>query len=342
MEKENPKSEGRLPLVGITIGDANGIGPEIILKTLMDRKHEKEIGIVIYGQSKVLTHYMKILGIKEFRFQTINDLKEVKPKRIHLFHCHVEEGKVEPGKPSQYSGELAKKALEQAGDHLKNGEIKAVVTAPVSKANLQSRGFSFPGQTEFFANLDPQAKPMMLLVSDQLRIGLTTGHVPIKDLGTQITSERVEQKLRTLLKSLKADFGISKPRVGVLGINPHAGEEGKIGKEEVDWLNPLIEKYKEEGHLVFGPLASDGLFGSGNYRKFDGILGMYHDQALIPFKTLAFESGVNCTVGLSFIRTSPDHGTAFDMAGKDQASPSSFRAALNLAKDLIRQRSSVT
>ncbi len=338
IEPESGNQDYPVNIIGVTCGDCNGIGPEVILKTFMDKRLIKDQTILIYGQPSIFTQYMKILNAREFRFNTINSLQEIKRKKINLLNLQDVEGKVEPGTPSVYSGRLAKLALERSGDDLKKGRISAVVTAPVSKENLSKNGFAFPGQTEFFSSLDPEGKPLMLLVSEELRIGLTTGHVPIGEVTKVCTPDKVREKLSTLLESLRKDFGIAKPKVGVMGLNPHAGENGKIGTEEVDWLAPLIEEFRENHNLVFGPIPSDGLFGSGQFKSLDGILGMYHDQALIPFKTLAFESGVNCTVGLSFIRTSPDHGTAFSLAGKNKASASSFRAAFNLANDLIHNR----
>jgi 4-hydroxythreonine-4-phosphate dehydrogenase len=333
-----PSNQIHLDKIGITIGDCNGIGPEIIIRTLKDRRISEINTIIIYGQSRIITHYMKILSIQDFRFQVINNVGEARAKRINLINCVDKDGFVEPGVESDYSGQLSLKALEKAGTDLKEGKISAVVTAPVSKSNLKKQGFSFPGQTEYFASLDPGSKPLMILVSDLLRIGLVTGHIPVITLGQECTREKVQEKLDVMIKTLKKDFGIHKPKIAVLGLNPHAGENGLVGTEELDWMGKLILGYKESGHLVFGPMPSDGLFGSGNYKKFDALLAMYHDQGLIPFKTLAFDEGVNFTAGLNFVRTSPDHGTAFDIAGKGNASISSFRSSIRLAIDLLAKR----
>ena len=324
--------------IGITIGDCNGIGPEIIIRTLKDPGFSEDNPIIIYGESSVITHYMKILDHKDFHFQVINNATEALPKRINLINCLNGDAEVEPGIPSDFSGSLSLMALEKAGADICSGQISAVVTAPVSKSNLKNQGFRYPGQTEYFASLDPNSKPLMILVSDQLKIGLVTGHIPVKMIAKECTIDRVREKLDTMIKTLQMDFEVDKPKIAVMGLNPHAGEFGSIGTEELDWMEGLIKEYKGSGSFIFGPMPSDGLFGSGNYKKFDAILGMYHDQGLIPFKTLAFDEGVNFTAGLKFIRTSPDHGTAFDLAGKGSASISSFRASLHLAIDLLSRR----
>ncbi len=324
--------------IGITIGDYNGIGPELILRTFKDPNFLADQILIVYGSKRVLDYYAEILGINYLEINLISKPDDSLENSINLIECSKEEVIVEPGTPSRDSASMAKNSLELCAKHLKEGRIQAVVTCPVNKESLQSQGFDFPGQTEFFSQVNGSKPTMMLLASDILRIGLVTGHVPLSDLSTKLNSGLVEEKFRVLERSLKKNFGIKEPRIGILGINPHAGENGKIGSEEVDWLGPLIEKLKKEGNNVEGPLPADGLFGSGNFKSYDAILGMYHDQALIPFKTLAFEDGVNCTIGMDFIRTSPDHGTAYDIAGKGIASIGSLRASLKLAKRLVSKQ----
>jgi 4-hydroxythreonine-4-phosphate dehydrogenase len=332
------REKGNKPVIGISIGEISGIGPEIILKTFANRKMLDFCIPVVYAAPGVINFFRKQLNIEDLKFSTINSASEPRPKTLNVVECLEQTISINQGKPDEKSGELARKSLESVVKDLNEGHLDACVTAPISKENIQKAGFDFPGQTEFFAEKSGSRDSLMFLCSDQMRIGLVSGHVPVAKLADAISKEKIATKLKVMISSLKKDFGITKPRVAVLGLNPHAGENGKIGQEEIDVIEPVIKEFKDKGELVFGPYPSDGLFGSGNFKKFDGILAMYHDQALIPFKMLSFENGVNYTAGLNIIRTSPDHGTAFDIAGKGVASESSFRSALFMAIDIWKMR----
>lgn len=330
--------KGNKPVIGISIGDISGIGPEVIIKTFANRKMLDFCIPVVYAAPGVINYYRKLLNIEDFKFSTVNAVSDLRLKTLNVVECITETISIQPGIPDEKSGELAKRSLERVMQDLREGKLDACVTAPVSKENIQRAGFNYPGQTEFFAEKSGSDTSLMFLCSDQMRIGLVSGHVPIAKLNEAITKDSISSKLKLMIDSLKKDFGISKPRIALLGLNPHAGENGKIGKEETEIIEPLVREFKDKGELVFGPFPSDGLFGSGNFKKFDGILAMYHDQALIPFKMISFEDGVNYTAGLKVIRTSPDHGTAFDIAGKGIASESSFRSAVFLAIDIWKMR----
>lgn len=324
--------------IGISIGDPNGIGPEIILKCFESRDLYKYCIPIVYAAPNILNFYRKQQNKQDIRTQIIKNPSEARPKVLNVIDCIGKTIKVEPGSMEKEGGEMAVSSLMRMAEDLNNNKIQACITAPINKENAQNSGFDFPGQTEFFTKKSNSKESLMLLCSDKMRIGLVTGHVAVSGIKEILNKELIQKKLMLLIKSLKKDFGISKPKVAILGLNPHAGENGKIGKEEIDLIKPIIEEMKNKGELVFGPYPSDGLFGSGNYTKFDGILAMYHDQALIPFKITSFEDGVNYTAGLNIIRTSPDHGTAYDIAGKGIASASSFRQAVYLAIDIARHR----
>jgi 4-hydroxythreonine-4-phosphate dehydrogenase len=325
-------------VIGITIGDVNGIGPEVIIKTFSNKKILEQCIPVIYCNKSILNFYKKQLDNNDFNYTVVKDLKNLKPNNLYVVEPWDQIININSGNSDVESAKFAAISLEKAGSDLQEGLIDACVTAPINKDSIQSAGFNFPGQTEFFTSLSSGKESLMLLCSDKMKIGTVTGHLPIKSVSEELTIEKIKSKANILLKSLKKDFGILKPKIAILGLNPHAGENGKIGDDEIKVLNPLIEEMKSEGLLVYGPYPSDGLFGSGNYRKFDGILAMYHDQALIPFKMISFDEGVNFTSGLNLIRTSPDHGTAFDIAGKGMASENSFRQALYMAIDIWRNR----
>lgn len=329
------------PILGITLGDFNGIGPEVILKTMADSRITKICIPVIYGSNKILLKYKKILEIEEINFQISKSVENLIPKKINVINCWDDDLEIEPGKVTTEAGRCAFLSLNKATDDLISKKIDGIVTAPINKKNIQSSDFKFAGHTEYFASKDSGAEHLMLLVSESLRVGVATGHIPLSEVKQKITKELILSKVNILYKSLKNDFQILKPRIALLGLNPHAGEEGLLGTEETDFIAPLVEELKNKGVLIFGPLPADGFFGSGHFKKFDGILAMYHDQGLIPFKTLAFEQGVNFTAGLSFVRTSPDHGTAYDLAGKGIASESSFREALYLAIDVVKNRKNI-
>lgn len=328
--------EGRIK-VGITIGDIHGIGPEIVIKALSDNRITQVCTPIIYGNSKVISHYRKTLSQQEFNYITIRSIHDIIPKKVNLINCWEEELKIEMGVASQINGPYAMKALEAATNDLKGGFIDALVTAPIDKHSIAPQG-GFSGHTEYLAQAFNTSDYLMFLVSGNLRVALVTGHVPISKIAPMITGERIKQKLNVMIKSLKRDFGIRKPKIAVLGLNPHAGDSGVIGNEDRDIIAPTIKEAFAAGLLVFGPYSSDGFFGTGQHDKFDAVLAMYHDQGLIPFKTLAFENGVNFTAGLPIVRTSPDHGVAYDIAGKGIASESSLREALYSAVDIVNRR----
>ncbi|HQF27059.1 MAG TPA: 4-hydroxythreonine-4-phosphate dehydrogenase PdxA [Bacteroidia bacterium] len=327
------EGEGKIR-IGITIGDVNGVGAEVIMKALMDNRILQTCTPVIYGSSKVISHHRKALNIQEFNYNTVKGIHDVIQRKINLINCWEEEIKVEIGKPSSETGVYAYKALQAATADLAAGHLHAIVTAPIDKHTIQPEGSGFTGHTEFFGKAFANSKPLMFLVSGDLRVALVTGHVPVTKISQHITKENIQSKLQIMIQSLKRDFGIRKPRIAVLGLNPHAGDNGVIGNEDKDIIAPAVKEMSDKGAVVFGPYSADGLFGSGAYKKFDAVLAMYHDQGLIPFKTLAFETGVNFTAGLPVIRTSPDHGTGYDIAGKGIASEVSMREAIYMACDI--------
>lgn len=330
------EQEGRIK-IGISIGDVSGIGPEVVIKTLSDNRMTQVCTPVIYGNSKVISLFRKTLNLQEFNFNTVKNVQEVIPRKVNLINCWEEEIKVEIGKPSTATGPYAMKALQTAVSDLAAGHIDALVTAPIDKHTIAPEG-GFTGHTEFLARAFNTKDYLMFLVSGELRVALVTGHVPVSKIASLITKENIHHKLQLMVKSLKRDFGIRRPRIAVLSLNPHAGDQGVIGNEDKDVIAPAIKEAYDKGMFVFGPYPSDGFFGSGQYRKFDAVLAMYHDQGLIPFKTLAFENGVNFTAGLPVIRTSPDHGTAYDIAGKGIASEASLRDAIYMAVDIYNKR----
>jgi 4-hydroxythreonine-4-phosphate dehydrogenase len=339
MNKVEKKEENsRRVRVGITHGDLNGIGYEIIIKTFHDQRMLDSITPIVYGVSKVASYHRKVLEMNDFNFNLIKNANAANPNRPNIINCHEEEVKIELGKSTTVAGELAYEALEKAGHDLQKGDIDVMVTAPINKKNIQSDKFHFPGHTEYLAEKFDTHDFLMLMVSKSLRIGVVTSHIPISQVSKELSEDLILQKLRIMNDSLKRDFSIARPRIALLGLNPHAGDNGLLGKEEEETIIPAISKAFDEGMLVYGPYAADGFFGSSSFNTFDGIMAMYHDQGLIPFKTLSFESGVNYTAGLPFIRTSPAHGTAYEIAGKNQASPESMRAAIFLAADIFHNR----
>lgn len=331
-------NEHRKPIIGITIGDINGIGPEVIIKALGNPTINNHITLVIYGSTKSLSYYKKALELDDFNYSQVREVGNFHLKKVNVINCWEETIEISSGSSTKEAGSAAFKAIEAATKDLKAGVIDAVVTAPINKHNIQSEEFKFAGHTEYFTEALGAKDSLMLLCSEGLRVAVVTGHIPIKDVSNAITKERVEIKLKILIQSLKKDFGITKPKIAVLGLNPHAGEEGLLGSEDKEILLPLINGYREKGHLCYGPFPADGFFGTDTYRKYDAVLAMYHDQGLIPFKTLAFDSGVNYTAGLSAIRTSPDHGTAYDIAGKNLGSEESMRQAIYTALDIVKNR----
>lgn len=341
MQEINQNKKAK-PTLGITIGDINGIGPEVIIKCLLDQKLCNYANIVIYGHGKVLSHYKKLLGIEDFSFYQFNQGDHLNQNKPNVVNCWEDSLEVKPGEENEDGGKYALLSIQKAVEDLKSGFIQGVVTAPISKHTIQSSEFQFPGHTEFFTETFEAKDSLMFLCSERLKIGVATGHVPLMKVGEELTSDLLQTKIQLMLSSLKNDFGHQKPKVAVLGLNPHAGEDGLLGTEEQELIAPIIKEFKEKGNLVFGPYPADGFFGNNSHSKFDGILAMYHDQGLIPFKTLAFEEGVNFTAGLSIVRTSPDHGTAFNIAGKNLANESSMRHSIFMAIDIIRERSDIS
>jgi 4-hydroxythreonine-4-phosphate dehydrogenase len=334
----NTVSEIFKPVIGITLGDINGIGPEVIIKTLADSRISNICTPVIYGSVKVLNRYRKILQMEEYSYFTLKPLQAPNPRKVNVLNCWDDDLELQPGKATEEGGRCAWLALKQSSEDLKTGYIDAVVTGPINKSNIQREEFKFAGHTEYYTSTFGSKDSLMLLTSDKLRVGVVTGHIPLKDVVPALTQELIMRKTKILYNSLRNDFGINKPKIALLGVNPHAGEEGLLGTEEQDIIMPAIKELKNANVLAFGPFPADGFFGTMQYKKYDAVLAMYHDQGLIPFKTLAFETGVNYTAGLPIIRTSPDHGTAYSIAGKKQADETSLREALYLACDIARVR----
>jgi 4-hydroxythreonine-4-phosphate dehydrogenase len=324
--------------VGITHGDLNGIGYEIIIKALHDQRMLEMITPVVYGVSKVASYHRKVLGMNDFNFNLVKNAQAANPRRPNIVNVLEDEVKVDIGKSTAAAGELAFIALDKATADLEHNEVDVIVTAPINKKNIQSERFPYPGHTEYLAEKFNCRDCLMLMVSNNIRIGVATGHIPVKDVPGSLNGELIMHKLRIMDRSLKRDFSIPRPRIALLGLNPHAGDEGLLGMEEKDIIIPAIENAFGEGIHAYGPYAADGFFGSSAFTRFDGVLAMYHDQGLIPFKALSFESGVNFTAGLPVVRTSPAHGTAYEIAGKNQASAESMRSAIYLAADIYRNR----
>lgn len=327
MEKEKEKELGNPnpTKVGISIGDINGVGPEIIMKALSDNRLLLDCTPVIYGSSKVFSHFRKILNDLEFNYQSCKDASAAVNRKINLVNVWDEEVVFETGQVTENGGKYALQSLDRATQDLAAGKIDVLVTAPISKEAMAKSGFKFPGHTEYLADLSGEAEALMLMVSGALRVALVTTHIALKEVHSTLTKDKIVSKIKAFEASLKKDFGIIRPKIAVLGLNPHAGENGKMGQEEQELIAPAINQARAEQILAFGPYPADGFFGSRTRNEFDGILAMYHDQGLTAFKALSFEDGVNYTAGLPIVRTSPDHGTAFDIAGKNQASEHSLR-----------------
>ena len=322
--------------VGISIGDINGIGIEIILKTFEDTRMLDFCTPIIFGSTKVLSYHKKVLNLHT-NVHGIDQVRNSVNNKLNLLNVWKEQVDIELGKPTKISGKYAFRSLQSATKALKNKEIDVLVTAPINKDNIQSEDFQFKGHTEYLeSNLDGES--LMILMTDELRIGLITGHLPISEVAKTITPDLIKRKVDILYDSLVKDFNVSKPKIAVLGLNPHCGDHGVIGTEDDEITIPTIKEIQSTGKLVYGPYAADSFFGSESYKKFDGVLAMYHDQGLAPFKTLAFGKGVNYTAGLSEIRTSPDHGTAYEIAGKGVANHSSFKEALFKAISISKTR----
>jgi len=324
--------------IGISIGDVNGIGLEVIIKTLSNPAILNYCTPIVYGHTKVSSFHRKANGLGDFSFNVINQANQAQAKRANMINCWEEDVKIELGQITPTGGKYALLSLERATADLVNGELDALVTAPINKHNIQSETFSFPGHTEYLQEKSGSKDVLMFLISEGLRVGVVTGHIPVKDVPAAITKEKITSKLKLINDSLKKDFWIEKPKIAVLGLNPHASDNGLLGTEEAEIISPAIQEAYDKGMMVFGPYPADGFFGNGSYKQFDAVLAMYHDQGLIPFKTLAFHNGVNYTAGLNFVRTSPDHGTGYDIAGKDLADPTSFTEALFAAIHIVKKR----
>jgi len=335
---ENTGRDDRL-VIGISLGDFNGIGPEVILKALQYNRLQKICTPVIYGSMRILNRYRNLLNLKDWNLNGAQTIGQISHKLTNVITCWPDQNQeIQPGQVTPEAGQAALACLQRAVDDLKAGKLDALVTAPINKNNIQSEEFKFPGHTEYLAEEFGVTDNLMFLVSQSLRVGVVTGHVPLGRVRQNITRERIAQKLTLMMQSLKQDFGIEKPKIAVLGLNPHAGEEGLLGTEENEIIKPLIAEWRNKGQLVFGPYPADGFFGTRAYAKFDAVLAMYHDQGLIPFKAIAFEEGVNFTAGMPAVRTSPDHGTAYDIAGKDLADETSMLQAIYTAIDVARSR----
>ena len=329
----------KLIRVGITQGDTNGIGYEVILKALQNQQMTELFTPVVYGSAKTASYHRKALELQPVSMNVIRNSADIKDGVNNLVEVANEEVKVELGVSSEIAGRAAFDALERAVTDLKQGYIDVLVTAPINKKSIQSEQFTFPGHTEYLeASIGDGDKALMILFSDKIRVALVTTHVPVSRIGEYITKEAVLDKLFAFNRSLKSDFGIVRPRIAVLSLNPHAGDGGLLGKEEQDVIAPAIAEAVEKKVVAFGPYAADGFFGNEMYKHFDGVLAMYHDQGLAPFKTIAMESGVNFTAGLPYVRTSPDHGTGYDIAGKNEANEQSMREAIYAAIDIYRNR----
>ena len=327
-------------IVGISIGDINGIGLEIILKTFEDKRMLDFCTPVLFGSTKVITIHKKILKFDN-AIHGIHSLDKILHGKINLMNVWKDDVRIEFGKTTKDGGNYALKSLEAATNALKENKVDVLLTAPINKENIQSDEFDFPGHTEYLEN-NLEGNSLMILMTDELRIGLITGHIPVSQIATAITPKLIKEKVAIMHESLIKDFNISKPKIAVLGLNPHCGDKGVIGKEDDEIIRPTITKIKETGKLVFGPYAADGFFGSKNFKNFDGILAMYHDQGLAPFKALSFGNGVNFTAGLNKIRTSPDHGTGYDIAGKRKANATSFKEALFTSLKIFKHRNELS
>lgn len=323
--------------VGITIGEPNGVGIETILKVFADQRMSDSIVPVIYGNIDLLRVYRKMLELTDVRLHAVASADAAQVKRINVVNVWEDKWTPTLGKPDKTAGSFALKSLESAVSDMAATKVDVLVTCPIDKDTMQSPDFDFPGHTEYLAKMSNVDESLMFLVSERMRIGVATGHVPLRDVADKLTKDAIVRKLRLMNESLMRDFGIRKPRIAVLGLNPHAGDNGLLGSEEADIILPAIREV-EGDFFVVGPYGADGFFGTAQFKQFDGVLAMYHDQGLAPFKALAFDSGVNFTAGLPIVRTSPDHGTAYDIAGKGLADPSSLRAAIFAACDILNNR----
>ena len=326
------------PIIGITSGDLNGIGLETIIKVFSDNRMLEFCTPVIFASNKVINYYRRVVGDNQFSFQTITDVEFALHNQVNVYNCWEEDVNISVGELTEVSGKCAVKSLVACTNALKDGHIQAMVTAPIHKKNTHSEEFNYTGHTPYLKDYFNAEDVVMMLYSGEFKVALVTEHLPIAQLASTITKELIVQKAQILHKSLVRDFGIAKPKIAVLGLNPHAGDHGLIGEEEIHVIAPAIEALQEDGIMAFGPYSADGFFAHAQYNKFDAVLAMYHDQGLIPFKSLCVTEGVNYTCGLPVVRTSPDHGTAFDIAGKNKANPESLREAIFEAIHILRER----
>jgi 4-hydroxythreonine-4-phosphate dehydrogenase len=293
---------------------------------------------IIYGHTKVASFHRKALNMGDFMFNVINTPEAANPRKVNMINCWEEDVKITLGEANETGGKYAFLSLQKATDDLVSGAIDALVTAPINKNNIQSAEFTFPGHTEYLQERSESKDVLMFLISETLRVGVVTGHIPVLDVPKAISKEKIIKKIQLINESLKKDFWIEKPKIAILGLNPHASDNGLLGKEEAEIIVPAIQEAFDKGIICFGPYPADGFFGNGTYKKFDAVLAMYHDQGLIPFKTIAFDTGVNYTAGLKFVRTSPDHGTGYDIAGKNIADATSFMEAVFSAIHIVKNR----
>ena len=326
------------PIIGFSSGDINGIGPELIIKTLSDNRIHEFFTPVIFASNKVINFYRKSIPDINFNFTTLKDFNKINHKQVNIYNCWEEEVVINPGELNETGGQYAVKSLMAATEALKNGQIDALVTAPIHKKNVHTNDFPYTGHTPFFKDYFQQRDVVMLLAAGDFRVGLVTEHVALKDVAQFITKENILSKINILYASLKRDFNLEKPKIAVLALNPHAGDEGLIGTEEMEIIRPAVVEAKHYNMIVSGPFSADAFFARGYQNRFDAVLAMYHDQGLIPLKSLAFGEGLNYTAGLPVVRTSPDHGTALDIAGKNKADSASFTAATFGALDILKNQ----
>ncbi len=332
MEKQKIK-------IGITQGDINGIGYEVIIKAFSDNQILDVCTPIIYGSPKAAAFHRKQLNVQSFNLNVINNSSEAHPKKINIINCSSDDLRVDIASPTPEAAAAAVASLEMATKDLKDGNIDALVTCPINRKNIDNTQFSFAGHSEYLEKtIGKEGESIMLMVDNNLRVAILTGHTPISELTKKITKELIFDKVEKLASCLTTDFGITKPRIAILGLNPHAGTNGLLGNEEANVIAPAIKELNEKGHICVGPLSADGLFGSGHYQKYDAILAMYHDQGMLPFKALSMNNGINFTANLPIIRTAPIHGSEYDIAGKNLASDESFRNAIYLASDIYHNR----
>ena len=330
------KNENKKIRLGISVGDLNGIGCEVALKCFLDSRMLEFCTPIFFASNKVISEQIKTLGF-DMRFQGVQDAKKAIEGKLNVVNVWKDHFPISFGSATTEGGRFAIKSLKAAVDALKKNSIDVLVTAPINKNNIQAKDFTFPGHTDYL-NQQLEGESLMFMVTEQIKVGLLTDHIAVKDVANAITTKLIRDKVATILNSLKMDFGIRKPKIALLGINPHSGDNGTIGKEDEEIMKPAISSLFKEGHLVYGPYSADSFFGSQSHLAFDAVLAAYHDQGLIPFKTLSFGQGVNYTAGLSKVRTSPDHGTAYEIAGKNQADESSFKEAIFTAIRIFKNR----